>query len=301
MLLHAYDWFVPGRISGLAAGFPHDERSNHRLRRRKCAGAFCCAVRELGPFRAPAASSTAPCSNALSVGASCFGGPVRAVRHVARYLADALERDDESFARDRLEFNPAPSHAVGHQFGTFVRLIELDIESFLSDQVRVPRGHSGKHLVRCAASEGAHGRGSYTIERPWRPRRRHPLPTGGQRPGGMRRAHSDSEHTSYAAVALTRLATECALRVIIPAGARTVAFKNVRNYPQRTPVHVARHERATVHREGPQMGTNSEFGSTVRSLRRPGLARNTLCRRPENDRQGSEEGNRQGTARQDAC
>ena len=34
--------------------------------------------------------------------------------------------------------------------------------------VPLPRGHLGKHFVHRAASEGAHGRGLYSVERSWR-------------------------------------------------------------------------------------------------------------------------------------
>ena len=61
-----------------------------------------------------------------------------------------------------------------------------------------------------------------------------------------------------------------------------------------------RHERAAIHREGPQMGAGPECGGAFRGLRRCRFAWNALCGRSQNDRQGPEEGNRQGTARQDA-
>ena len=61
-----------------------------------------------------------------------------------------------------------------------------------------------------------------------------------------------------------------------------------------------RHERAAVHREGSQMGAKPESGGAFRGLRRRRFAWNTVRGRPQDNRQGPEERNRQGTARQDA-
>ena len=59
-------------------------------------------------------------------------------------------------------------------------------------------------------------------------------------------------------------------------------------------------ERTAVHREGAEMGEGSGTGGALRGCRRIRFAWNALCRGPQNDRQGSEEGDRQGAAPQDA-
>ena len=70
--------------------------------------------------------------------------------------------------------------------------------------------------------------------------------------------------------------------------------------PCRHRLPLSRHEWAAIHREGSQVGEEAESGGTLRGLRRRRFAWNAPCGRSQDDRQGPKEGNRQGTARQDA-